>query len=221
MNAIECGAAEPSPSAGHGRTVADCKEETEMRNGAAWRLSSRRFGPASGVVGFSASIVMCMLLQVRAVPVVTFHRPQSGETFSGRSFIIDVEVLCISGCMCLFLCSCPAPCLRVSLRRELEKDSTRIRTRENTTPAEGKLPQVNGFDLPEMGKGILLLDGGKLMEVRICLKLACMCARACAQLCTCARLRTHDLQQLPAVHRPHERHFPPWMMTGATAARDN
>ena len=48
---------------------------------------------------------------------ITFHSPQPGQTVSGRSFTIEVEV-------------------------------------------------ASSFPVPEEGKGVLFLDGGKLLEVR-------------------------------------------------------
>jgi len=91
-------------------------------------------------------LAFCTVVQAADRPEVTFHSPQSGATVSGRSFSIEVQVSqrrlsCGQGIV--LVCVSPvshAACLYAV--------------------------QVTGFALPDMGKGILLLDGGKLMEVR-------------------------------------------------------
>ena len=150
---------------------------------------SRRAGIArrQGVAACAAVLVLCSAVSAqRGAPSVVFHSPQLGATVSGRSFVIEVEVRAARAPACLASAARAPACLasrrggrrargravlrslRVCVPAFLQCTGCVLR-RASAQPARSpraRRGQVKGFDVPDMGKGVLLLDGARLMEVK-------------------------------------------------------
>jgi hypothetical protein len=140
---------------------------------------SRRAGIArrQGVAACAAVLVLCSAVSAqRGAPSVVFHSPQLGATVSGRSFVIEVEVRAARAPACLASRRggrrargrAVLRSLRVCVPAFLQCTGCVLR-RASAQPARSpraRRGQVKGFDVPDMGKGVLLLDGARLMEVK-------------------------------------------------------